>query len=146
MVGSFDVVVDLGTAEHVGDQAAYWSNVHSMLSSNGHVFGVSPASGNCGHGLYQYGPEFFERMGGFVSDVWIMTYGPIVTVRKASSMGPRKINRWRTYCAYHMMKHGEFSMPTQRNSMVSTDDVIPIEIARLLLSIPGIGVIRRMLL
>jgi hypothetical protein len=142
LLGKYDVILDLGTAEHVADQRQYWENVYNMLSTNGRVFGLSPIDGLCGHGLYQISPEFFQNLGGFTSQLWITTCGPLVkTVPYTGTKG--KPYRWRTYCRYILTKIGPFSMPVQTASMVTTSYKLPLDVAKFLLRIPGVGILRR---
>lgn len=61
----YSCICDFGTAEHIADQAAYWRNLWGSLNPFGHLLVVVPANQLCGHGLYQYSPEFFAKLGGF---------------------------------------------------------------------------------
>ena len=140
--GKYDVVLDLGTAEHVADQRQYWENVYNLLAHKGTLIGLSPADGLCGHGLYQISPEFFQNLKGFTSKLWLTTYGPLVkTIPYTGVKG--KPYRWRTYCRYILQKTGPFSMPVQKSSMVTTAYSTSITFARFILAIPGIEILRR---
>jgi len=141
----YDVILDLGTAEHVADQKTYWENVSNMLTPSGRVFGISPIDGLCGHGLYQISPEFFRNMGGFTAQLWRVSYGPIVKVVPLTSL-PNKPFHWRTYCRYILQKTGPVTMPVQKDSMVTTTYKIPLGLAKFVLAIPGSNAIRRMFL
>jgi len=48
-----------GTIEHVFDVAAVLKNVVRLVKIGGTVFIAAPANGQCGHGFYQFSPEFF---------------------------------------------------------------------------------------
>lgn len=56
---SYDTVIDFGTSEHIFNQAAVIKNIHSFLNDGGHVIHVVPANNACGHGLYQFSPEYY---------------------------------------------------------------------------------------
>jgi len=144
--GLYDVIVDLGTAEHVADQKQYWTNVYDLLCTGGLLIGLSPMDGLAGHGLYQFSPEFFQNMGGFShKKLWITTYGPLVTTRPFKYLRGKPC-RWRTYCLYAMRKTENFAMPVQTNSMVATSYRLPLWAAKFLLYTPGISILRRMFL
>lgn len=112
----FDVVVDLGTAEHVADQSAYWKNLYDALRPNGSLVGMLPANGLCGHGLYQFSPEFFWSLGGFcVIGIFTVRYGPVVRFNPFRLDGRfQSSSRWPSYVAFHLARDASpFSMPVQ---------------------------------
>jgi hypothetical protein len=57
----FDVVLDAGSLEHVFDVRCALANLMEMTSVNGHFVAMTPANNWCGHGFYQFSPEFFFR-------------------------------------------------------------------------------------
>lgn len=141
----YDIVLDLGTAEHIGSQQTFYENVFNMLSPTGVFIGISPSSGFCGHGLYQYSPDFFKRMGGYDSEVWLMTCGPKIKIKPYLG----KIhynNRWQVLAAYILKKNGtEFRMPVQPDSMVTTNYKMPLWLAKILRDLSLVDSIRRIL-
>jgi hypothetical protein len=48
-----------GTLEHVFDIATAFENIIRLVKVGGMVFITAPANGYCGHGFYQFSPEFF---------------------------------------------------------------------------------------
>jgi SAM-dependent methyltransferase len=58
----FDAVVDAGTLEHVFNAPVAFANCMRMVKPGGTVFLCSPANNTCGHGFYQFSPEFFFRV------------------------------------------------------------------------------------
>lgn len=58
-LGPFDVVLDLGTLEHVFDVRTALSNVSSLASVGGRIVHVLPGNQFCGHGFWQFAPELF---------------------------------------------------------------------------------------
>ncbi len=58
----FDLLFDGGTIEHVFDTPAVLKNYMGMLALNGHLCISTMANNQCGHGFYQYSPEFFFRV------------------------------------------------------------------------------------
>ncbi len=55
----FDLVVDGGTMEHVFAPPVALANMMKMLKVGGSLIIWSPANNLCGHGFYQFSPEFF---------------------------------------------------------------------------------------
>lgn len=77
--GRFDVVVDGGTLEHVFNVPEAIKTYMQLVRPGGRVFIFTPANGNCGHGFYQFSPEFFYRVfqpsNGFeVVRLWAVTH------------------------------------------------------------------------
>jgi SAM-dependent methyltransferase len=61
LIGKYDLVIDGGTLEHVFNFPAALENAMRMLKVGGHLFLVTPANNQCGHGFYQFSPELFFR-------------------------------------------------------------------------------------
>lgn len=59
---SFDLVIDGGTLEHIFNYPQALSNCLDLLKVGGHIITVTPASGQMGHGFYQFSPELFFRV------------------------------------------------------------------------------------
>jgi hypothetical protein len=59
--GRFDAVVDGGSLEHIFDVKQTLSNYMNMVSLGGRLFITTAANNLCGHGFYQFSPEFFYR-------------------------------------------------------------------------------------
>lgn len=142
----FDQVVDLGTGEHVADQGAYWRNLVEAVVPGGRLIGILPADGLCGHGLYQFSPEFFARLRPFtVERLGWLVYG--LRVRfvpfREQSRHQRKF-RWPAYVAFSLWKQvGEFSMPVQ-NAAVPTTPPRSGLLAQTLAEVPGIRLLERL--
>jgi hypothetical protein len=60
--GRFDAVVDGGTLEHVFNIPTAFANLMQVVKVGGRVFVTSPANNLCGHGFYQFSPEFMYRV------------------------------------------------------------------------------------
>ncbi|HEX3856609.1 MAG TPA: class I SAM-dependent methyltransferase [Verrucomicrobiae bacterium] len=60
--GHFDLVVDGGTLEHIFNYPAALRNCLELLHVGGHFVTITPASGQMGHGFYQFSPELFFRV------------------------------------------------------------------------------------
>lgn len=59
VLGSFDLILDYGTSEHVfNPSVAYW-NAIALLRQGGYLNSVLPVLGFCDHGIYQFSPSFF---------------------------------------------------------------------------------------
>ena len=59
---SFDLVIDGGTLEHIFNYPQALSNCLDLLQVGGHIITITPASGQMGHGFYQFSPELFFRV------------------------------------------------------------------------------------
>jgi 2-polyprenyl-3-methyl-5-hydroxy-6-metoxy-1,4-benzoquinol methylase len=79
--GTFDVVCDGGTIEHVLNFPIVIRNCMEMVKIGGHLIIGTPANNNFGHGFYQFSPELWFRllspMHGFESKRMVaVEYGP----------------------------------------------------------------------
>jgi hypothetical protein len=61
LAGSYSLVFDGGTLEHVFDVRTAWSNAMRLVAVGGHFVGVTTANNHLGHGFYQFSPEFLFR-------------------------------------------------------------------------------------
>jgi hypothetical protein len=59
---AFDALVDGGTIEHIFDIKQVLSNYMTLVRVGGDVFICTTANNLCGHGFYQFSPEFFYRV------------------------------------------------------------------------------------
>jgi hypothetical protein len=59
---AFDALVDGGTIEHIFDVKQVLSNYMALTKVGGHVYICTNANNLCGHGFYQFSPEFFYRV------------------------------------------------------------------------------------
>ena len=57
--GTFDLVLDHGTLEHVFHVPNAMSNIYSLLREGGRVFHSAPGSNFFDHGFYSFSPTFF---------------------------------------------------------------------------------------
>jgi hypothetical protein len=55
----YDTIIDFGCIEHIFDVGQAFRNVTVMCKIGGIVLHVLPANQFCGHGFYQFSPEFF---------------------------------------------------------------------------------------
>jgi hypothetical protein len=60
--GSFDVVIDGGTLEHIFNFPVAIANLMKMTRVDGRIFTTTPANNLCGHGMYQFSPELMFRI------------------------------------------------------------------------------------
>ena len=63
LVGSYDVVTNFGTTEHVANQLQSFKIVHDLATAGAIMLHVLPASGGLNHGLVSYNPKFFWMLG-----------------------------------------------------------------------------------
>jgi hypothetical protein len=57
----YDTIIDGGTVEHVFQATTALASLMQMLKPGGRLFLFSPMNNLCGHGFYQFSPEFFYR-------------------------------------------------------------------------------------
>jgi hypothetical protein len=59
--GSFDAIIDGGTLEHIFNVPTALANYMDLVRVGGSVFIFTACNNHCGHGFYQFSPEFFFR-------------------------------------------------------------------------------------
>ena len=52
-LGTFDLVTDFGTGEHIFDQAQVWRSIHNLIRPGGYLAFDRPSQGYGKHGFYQ---------------------------------------------------------------------------------------------
>jgi len=52
-IGTFDLVTDFGTGEHVFDQAQVWRTIHGLVKVGGYIGVIRPEQGYPGHCYYR---------------------------------------------------------------------------------------------
>lgn len=55
----YDTIIDSGSLEHIYDTRTVLKNIVSMLKPGGQVIHINPSNNFCGHGFYQFSPEFY---------------------------------------------------------------------------------------
>lgn len=60
--GQFDLVTDVGTAEHIWDICQCWRTMHSLCKPNGIVFFIKQTQGWPNHGFYNTQRCFFDDL------------------------------------------------------------------------------------
>lgn len=61
LVEKYEVVIDIGTSEHIYNPIQSIANIRNMCKVGGRVMVLSPANSHLGHGFYQFSPELFFR-------------------------------------------------------------------------------------
>ena len=62
LAGSFDMVMNLGTTEHVFHQHRAFQTLHELLKPGGVLYCDLPMGGYLQHGFFHYYPLFFEAL------------------------------------------------------------------------------------
>lgn len=62
LAGRYDAVIDGGSIEHIFNVPVCVSNILKLAKVGGRVFITMPANNLCGHGFYQFSPEFAFRI------------------------------------------------------------------------------------
>lgn len=60
--GQFDLVLNLGTSEHVANQFNLFKTAHDALKVGGVLYNFNPFFGAQDHGLFNYHPKFFTTL------------------------------------------------------------------------------------
>ena len=55
----YDTIIDAGSLEHIYDVRTAVQNFSKMLRPGGRIIHMNPANNFCGHGFYQFSPEFY---------------------------------------------------------------------------------------
>ncbi|MCL2698986.1 MAG: hypothetical protein FWE68_01610, partial [Defluviitaleaceae bacterium] len=75
----YTLLIDGGSTEHIFNVSAAYQNIMNMVSVGGHVIFLAPTNNYCGHGFYQFSPEFFYSLfcaeNGFEVKIAAYTYG-----------------------------------------------------------------------
>lgn len=58
----FDLVTNLGTAEHCFNQYAVFKNIHNLCKNGGVMIHALPSQGSVNHAFYNYHPRFFAEI------------------------------------------------------------------------------------
>ncbi len=70
----FDLVTNLGTTEHIFNQAAVFKTIHDLTAENGVMFHGLPHQGQYDHGFFNYHPTFFFDLAA-ANDYQIVFFG-----------------------------------------------------------------------
>jgi hypothetical protein len=75
----YNSLIDSGSFEHLFDIKTVLQNYSNLLKTNGNLFISTCANNSCGHGLYQFSPEFFlsvfNKKNGFkIQDIFLEEY------------------------------------------------------------------------
>jgi hypothetical protein len=62
LVERFDLVINLGTTEHVFNQLRAFQTIHTLTKINGICYHDLPMAGYLNHALYRYDPLFFSTL------------------------------------------------------------------------------------
>ena len=103
MEKQYDSLIDGGTLEHIFDIKQALSNYMKLVKTGGNVFILTTANNMCGHGFYQFSPEFFYRIfseeNGFTVKRMTCIESPLLSIEASSFfdmydvMDPAKIGR-----------------------------------------------------
>lgn len=102
----FDALIDGGSIEHIFDIRQALTNYMEAIKVGGSLFLLTTANNMCGHGFYQFSPEFFYRVfsqeNGFEVRDMAMVETPLLTV---------EASRW--YRIFHVNDPAEIGRRVQ---------------------------------
>jgi SAM-dependent methyltransferase len=55
----YDTIIDSGSLEHIYDIRTALQSIARMMRPGGQVIHINPSNNFCGHGFYQFSPEFY---------------------------------------------------------------------------------------
>jgi len=119
MVGQYDTVIDFGSSEHIFNVPAVFQNYVKMCKPGSQILHVLPANNFCGHGFFQFSPEFFfslySEINGFSStEVYLANLDDLkhwYLVKKPS--GGERVNVHSSSPIYVMVKTSVKRMTSQ---------------------------------
>jgi len=84
---AFDTLIDGGSIEHIFDIRQVLGNYMALVKTGGSIFILTTANNLCGHGFYQFSPEFFYRVfdpvNGFETHEVVLIESPLLSVEKS---------------------------------------------------------------
>lgn len=84
---AFDTLIDGGSIEHIFDIRQVLANYMALVRTGGSIFILTTANNLCGHGFYQFSPEFFYRVfgsgNGFETREVVLIESPLLSVEKS---------------------------------------------------------------
>ena len=58
----YETLIDFGSSEHIYNVAQVFKNYSQLVKDGGNLIHSLPANNQCGHGFYQFSPEFFYSL------------------------------------------------------------------------------------
>lgn len=84
LLDRFDLVLDLGTMEHVFHTRNVLANMHRMVKTGGRIIHLSPASEYFDHGFYSFSPTLFEDY--YLTNNYLLHHIWLCRYRKTNSV------------------------------------------------------------
>lgn len=100
-IGTFDLVTDFGTGEHIFDQAQVWRTVHSLCKVGGYIGVIRPEQGYPAHCFYRTDECWFR-------DIAAANAYEIVVLRHIKTGRGNNILAF-----YRRVRAGAFQVPQQ---------------------------------
>ena len=127
LVGQFDLVMNLGTTEHVFNQLRSFETIHALMKVNGVCYHDLPMAGYLNHALYRYDPLFFSLIvpaNGYELIMEQVTVGPDRSVTdKLRAMGYKisSIADVGIEAIYRRTNPDPFKVPLETSTSLSVD-------------------------
>jgi hypothetical protein len=58
----YETLIDFGSSEHIYNVAQVFKNYSQLVKDGGNLIHYLPSNNQCGHGFYQFSPEFFYSL------------------------------------------------------------------------------------
>ncbi len=85
----FDVIVDMGTTEHIFNLPQVLKNLHDMLKVGGRVIHMLPSSNWVDHGFYMFSPTLFHDY--YSANNWKIETSRIIEITRRHNVDPWKV-------------------------------------------------------
>ena len=98
---TYDLVIDFGSLEHIFNIFQAVKNISQLCKVGGHIIHSNPSNEFCGHGFYQFSPEFYytlysEENGFSETEIYLAEYPEYKKNIKFNVLSPNgeKIEQW----------------------------------------------------
>jgi SAM-dependent methyltransferase len=112
----FDVVTNLGTAEHCFNQYQVFKNMHDVCRPGGLMIHAAPCAGNVNHGFYNYHPRLFADLAAANNYKMVRLDFTVDYTPRLHRYHPDTFKRYDTrdlllYVVFERIGQNEFKMP-----------------------------------
>ena len=124
----FDLVTNLGTAEHCFNQYQVFKNLHDTCRPGGVIIHAAPCAGNVNHGFYNYHPRFFADLAAangydILRIAFTVDYTPTLIPYSAASFKRYDDRDLLLYVVLRRTGNGPFKTPF--DGMFAGDNALP---------------------
>lgn len=129
----YDLVTNLGTAEHCFNQEQVFRNVHALCAEGGLMIHALPSQGWVNHGFFAYTPRFFYELAaanGYAIEMMAFTSNLLPRLIPYSLAAMRRHDRRDVLLYTVLRKTGDAAFRRPFDSVFSDDNLLADEYAR----------------